>query len=449
MSLDDLDLTGGSALPSEPADAPGSSPDSAWPVGELTREIRDLLEGQFGNVWVAGEISNLRIPGSGHLYFTLKDDDATLASVMFKGQAARLGFTPEDGQAVLAKGELTVYEPRGQYQLKVSTLRPAGRGTLQERFEALKRKLEAEGLFEPDAKRELPVFPERVGIVTSLQGAAFQDFCQVLQRRAPGIQIVARGVRVQGDSAAGEIAAAVGQFSAEAGTAQGVDVLILARGGGSLEDLWAFNEEPVARALHACVLPTITGVGHETDFTIADFVADLRAPTPSAAAEIVARDWADWAGEVAALRSRLSRTMGHELEVQRHRLERLRTSPLFREPRRVLERLAQRLDEFRGDLTDALQRGVQEKRNQLQLLQTRWRGADPRRVLRMKRNELRQLEARLRALSPDATLARGFAMVTTPEGKLVKKADATLVGQQVNIRLAQGSAEAEVKKISE
>ncbi|MEM1060568.1 MAG: exodeoxyribonuclease VII large subunit [Verrucomicrobiota bacterium] len=450
MSLDDLDLTGGSALPPEPAaDAPGAGPDSAWPVGELTREIRDLLEGRFGEVWVAGEISNLRVPGSGHLYFTLKDDEATLAAVMFKGQAARLGFRPEDGAAVLAKGEITVYEPRGQYQLKVSAMRPAGRGTLQERFEALKRKLEAEGLFDPETKRELPVFPLRVGIVTSLSGAAFQDFCQVLGRRAPGIQIVARGVRVQGEEAAGEIAAAVDAFGREAGTPRGVDVLVLARGGGSLEDLWAFNEEPVARALHACPLPTVAGVGHETDFSIADFVADVRAPTPSAAAEIVSRDWADWRGETAALRARLDRALRHELEGQRHRLARLSGSPLFREPRRVIERLAQRLDERRAGLATALRYAVRERRGNFELLRARWNATDPRRALAAKRRELRQVEARLRALSHESTLARGFAIVTDAQGKVLKRADAKLVGQEVRLRLAQGGATAEVKRVEE
>jgi len=445
---DDFDLTGGSALPAQPEpDAPGSTPEAAWPVGELTREIRDLLEGRFGDVWVAGEISNLRIPGSGHLYFTLKDDDATLAAVMFKGQAARLGFTPEDGQAVLAKGEITVYEPRGQYQIKLTTMRPAGRGTLQERFEALKRKLEAEGLFDPHAKKPLPVFAERVGIVTSLNSAAFQDFCHVLARRAPGVKICARGVRVQGEGAAGEIAAAIGAFSREAGTPRGVDVLVVARGGGSLEDLWAFNEEPVARAIRACALPVVTGVGHETDFTIADFTADVRAPTPSAAAEIVARDRADWRAEVNSHRQRLRRSVVHRLEVQRHRLERLATSPLFREPRRVIERLSQRLDERRMGLAAALRRAVRERRARFEHLRTRWNSVEPKRALAQKRKDLAQLEARLRSLSHERTLARGFAMVTDDDGRLVKSADPKLVGKDVHIRLAKGAATAEVKRV--
>ncbi len=269
---------------------PGASAQLPISVRDLTATIREVLEQSFDEVWVAGEISNLRAPGSGHLYFTLKDATATLAVVMFRNDAARIGFTLQDGLAVVVRGAVTVYEARGQYQLQAAEVRTRGLGSLQQRFEELKRRLDAEGLFALERKRELPVFPEKIGIVTSLQGAVLQDMLQILQRRAPGIRLFVRGVRVQGPGAAQEIAEAIGAFSAQ----QAVDLVVIARGGGSLEDLWAFNEEVVARAIGACVVPTISAVGHETDFTIADFVADLRAPTPSAAAELLTRDWNDW-----------------------------------------------------------------------------------------------------------------------------------------------------------
>src|SRR5271156_5141767 len=257
-------------------ETPGVSAQNPISITDLTSTIRELLETGLGEIWVAGEISNFRAPGSGHLYFTLKDETATLSAVMFQREARRAGFALADGQAVLVRGTITVYEARGQYQIQVAEIRPRGQGSLQQRFEELKRRLAAENLFDLERKRELPVFPETIGIVTSLQGAVLQDMLNILKRRAPGIAIKVRGVRVQSVGAAEEIAQAIGEFSAEAK----VDIVIVARGGGSLEDLWAFNEEIVARAIAASDIPIITGIGHEIDFTIADFVADLRAPTP-------------------------------------------------------------------------------------------------------------------------------------------------------------------------
>ena len=404
-------------------------------VGQLTRQIRSALEDRIGEVWVRGEISNLRAPGSGHLYFTLKDDDGLIACVMFRAAAGRLPMPLRDGLAVRLHGKITVYEARGQYQIMVDEVRPEGLGTLQERFEALKRKLLGEGLFEAERKRELPVFPETVGIVTSLQGAVLQDFCRILGRRAPGIVIRVRGVRVQGSGAAEEIAAAVAAFSEEGA----VDLIVVARGGGSLEDLWAFNEEVVARALAASALPTISAVGHETDFTIADFVADLRAPTPSAAAELLSRDWAEWRAAVAACRDRMARAARQRLAWEKERWLRLSGHALFREPARVLAQMGQRLDDLQDELKKGLRRAVAAKRQEWEAARLRWSGADPRAVVARRREMLGQWEARLKALGPDATLARGYAMVLDADGRLVRRAAAVKPGQDLAIRLADGT----------
>jgi exodeoxyribonuclease VII large subunit len=417
---------------------PGASAQNPVSITDLTATIRDLLESGIGEVWVSGEISNLRAPGSGHLYFTLKDASATLAAVMFQREARRVGFALEDGQAVLARGAITVYEARGQYQIQVAEVRPRGLGSLQQRFEELKRKLQAENLFDLDRKRELPVFPETIGIVTSLQGAVLQDMLQILQRRAPGIRIKVRGVRVQGPGAAQEIADAVEAFS----TDQNVDLVIVARGGGSLEDLWAFNEEVVARALASCSLPTISAVGHETDFTIADFVADLRAPTPSAAAELLTRDWAEWREVIDQLRARLNRTTRQILTGHRDHLTRLASSYALREPRRVVRQWAQRLDDLQINLHAAAHNTIQSHQQELRLLQARLSAHHPNRELERRRNHLTQLGARLRALGPQATLDRGYALVIDKQGHPISKADKKLEGQPVQIILSKGTVEA-------
>jgi exodeoxyribonuclease VII large subunit len=409
-------------------------------VRDLTATIREVLEESFDEVWVAGEISNLRAPGSGHLYFTLKDATATLAVVMFRNDAARIGFTLQDGLAVVVRGAVTVYEARGQYQLQAAEVRTRGQGSLQQRFEELKRRLDAEGLFALDRKRDLPVFPEKIGIVTSLQGAVLQDMLQILQRRAPGIRIFVRGVRVQGPGAAQEIADAVGAFSAE----QAVDLVVVARGGGSLEDLWAFNEEVVARAIAACSLPTISAVGHETDFTIADFVADLRAPTPSAAAELLTRDWNDWRQEVANLGARLERNVRQVLAEQRRHLARLASSYALREPRRVVRQWSQRIDELREGLHDGARWALQSRREELQRLAARLKNRHPARDLAQRRAHLAHLAARLRALGPQGTLDRGYALVLDAEGRPVSKAAKALEGKPVSLVLAKGTASAQV-----
>jgi exodeoxyribonuclease VII large subunit len=419
---------------------PGVSAQNPISVTDLTSTIRDLLETGIGEVWVAGEVSNFRAPGSGHLYFTLKDATATLAAVMFQREARRVGFALADGQAVLARGTITVYEARGQYQIQVVEIRARGQGSLLQRFEELKRKLQAEGLFESERKRKLPVFPEVIGVVTSLQGAVLQDMLNVLKRRAPGIRIRVRGVRVQGLGAAEEIAQAIAEFSA----AGDVDLLVVARGGGSLEDLWAFNEEPVARALAACAVPTISAVGHETDFTIADFVADLRAPTPSAAAELLTRDWAEWRETLGKLSSRLTRTTRQVLGEQQRNLARLASSYALREPRRVVRQWAQRLDDLRETLRDAAKLNLQRRGHALSLLKARLAAHHPAREIESRRNHVTHLAARLRALGPQGTLDRGYALVLDPQGKPLTQAKKAKPGDAWKIVLSKGMVGAQV-----
>lgn len=428
----------GPELPGIEAPSPGVSAQNPISVSVLTSTIRDLLETGIGEVWVSGEISNFRAPGSGHLYFTLKDESATLAAVMFQREARRAGFAMADGQAVLARGTITVYEARGQYQIQVVEIRPRGQGSLQQRFEELKRKLDADGLFALEGKRELPVFPETIGIVTSLQGAVLQDMLQILQRRAPGIRILVRGVRVQGVGAAQEIADAVAAFSTDAN----IDLLVVARGGGSLEDLWAFNEEVVARALAASSVPTISAVGHETDFTIADFVADMRAPTPSAAAELLTRDWSEWRETVAALQARLDRTTRQVLADHRRNLSRLASSYVLREPRRVVRQWAQRLDDLREGLHETATRAIDSRQQELSVLKARLAAHHPKRELERRRNHLKQLAARLRALGPQGTLDRGYALVLDAQGHPISKAKKELEGKPVRIVLSKGMVSA-------
>jgi exodeoxyribonuclease VII large subunit len=424
-------------------ETPGASAQRPISVADLTASIRQLLESELGEVWVAGEISNYRAPGSGHLYFTLKDAGATLAAVMFQREARRAGFVLADGMAVLVRGTVTVYEARGQYQIQVAEIRPRGQGSLQQRFEELKRRLQAEGLFETARKRPLPAFPEIIGVVTSLQGAVLQDMLNILKRRAPGLRLRVRGVRVQGAGAALEIAAAIRAFSQE----RTVDLLVVARGGGSLEDLWAFNEEPVARALAACAVPTISAVGHETDFTIADFVADLRAPTPSAAAELLTRDWADWRTTVDKLRARLERCTRQTLAEQRRQLSRLAGSYALREPRRVLRQMAQRLDDLRESLRGAALDSVRHRRQALALLRTRLGAHPPAREIERHRAHLVHLAARLRGLGPQGTLDRGYALVLDSDGLPLREARAQVEGRDVRVVLAKGVLVAGVKEV--
>ena len=421
---------------------PGASARVPISVRTLTAQIRDALEENFDEVWVEGEISNFRSPGSGHLYFTLKDDTATLAAVMFRMDAARIGFALKDGQAVLAKGRITVYEARGQYQLQVSEVRARGQGGLQQRFEELKAKLQAEGLFALERKRPpARLSGEHRGRDLAPRRRAARHPAGVCRRRAPGIRIYVRGVRVQGPGSAEEIAQAIRAFSADAT----VDLLVVARGGGSLEDLWSFNEEVVARALAAAGMPTISAVGHETDFTIADFVADLRAPTPSAAAELLTRDWNDWRQAVTELRSRMDRCARVVLAGHRRHLGRLTSSYALREPRRVVRQWAQRLDDFRLELRAAAAAALRERKILVQQLGARLKSRPPSKELERRRAHLGHLVARLRALGPQGTLDRGYALVLDDKNRPVMKAEKTTESQAVRVVPQPGRGNGEAR----
>ena len=410
-------------------------------VSALTAQIKEILEDQVGEVSVAGEISNLRRQSSGHYYFTLKDEGSQIPCALFQGSALRLKMAPKDGAKVVAQGEVSVYAPRGAYQLIVRSLEPVGKGDLHQRFEELKSKLEAEGLFSAERKRELPYFVQRVALVTSPTGAAVRDAIHVLQRRCPRIRITVFGVKVQGEGAAEEVAEAI----EEIGRRKMADVVLVVRGGGSLEDLWAFNEEVVARAVVASPIPVISGVGHETDFTICDFVADVRAPTPSVAAEMVSQPDVDWVEELRAWRDRLGEAAVDFLEEKRRRLGDLAGSYVFREPRKMVEMSGQRVDELAVQLTRGLESGWRYRKQYAEGLLGRWLALRPERRFRELSLRVQAAADRLRAMGPEETLKRGYALVQTAEGKLVRNVEpARRIGDLV-VRFSDGKLEVKVK----
>lgn len=436
-------------------------------VSELTRSIRDLLTGAFGKVQVEGEISSLRRQSSGHQYFTLKDDRSQIACVLFARNAQR---QPElaDGMQALVRGELTVYEVRGQYQIIVSEVQEAGAGVLAARFEALKKKLQSEGLFEPERKRPLPKFPRTVGIVTSPTGAAIRDMINVLHRRAPWMKIVIYPARVQGKGAAEEIAAAVRKFNDFARLKiPKPDILIIGRGGGSAEDLWEFNEEVLARAIFASEIPVVSAVGHETDFTISDFVADMRAPTPSAAAEIIAPDSAEWLRRLRQMEGFFQRKVANEIEQLRSQLANFARSALVREPRRRLDSWQQQTDLAREALLRNVQLQYERSRQRVTSLTAILRQHRPDALVAMKRGELKNLVQRLRelvshsleqrrqaleshasmlrVLAPETTLKRGFSITTDESGRLIRSAAAVKKGMQIRTRLHDGEVRSRVE----
>jgi exodeoxyribonuclease VII large subunit len=383
-----------------------------YTVRELTAEVRAVLEDGFSAIWVEGEISNFKHHTSGHMYFTLKDAEAQIRGVMFRGNNRLLKFQPTDGQAVLVFGTVTVYERRGEYQIGVEFMEPRGIGALQLAFEQLKAKLGAEGLFDPARKRSLPRLPRKIGIITSPTGAVIRDMLTIIGRRFPGLAILIAPVQVQGETAAAEVAAAIGRLGRRAD----LDVLIVARGGGSLEDLWAFNEEVVARAIAASPLPVISAVGHETDVTIADFVADLRAPTPSAAAELVVAQRDELAQRVDDLASRASGAVTALIAARQERVRMLQRHLALLSPAARVERQAERL----------------------QTLQQRLLGWWDRSHLR-REERVRFLAGKLDALSPLAILARGYAICfALPRRRVLKAAGEAAVGSQVAVRLQQG-----------
>jgi exodeoxyribonuclease VII large subunit len=445
-------------------------------VSELTRAIRSTLELKIGRVWVEGEISNYRKQGSGHQYFTLKDDRSQLPCVLFnsnRGGAPAVVVAPlADGQCVQAFGEVTVYEARGQYQLIVELVQPRGLGALQARFEALKRKLQAEEA----RKQPLPRFPARIGLVTSPTGAALQDMLHVLRRRAPWVSLLIHPVRVQGQGAALEIAGAIAELNAWAGTdrtrgdaRREVDLIVIARGGGSMEDLFEFNEEVVARAVAASRLPVVSAVGHEIDFTIADFVADVRAPTPSAAAEIIVPDLADLQRQLAATGQVLTRRLSERVGFARERIQGFARTALTREPLRRLLESRQRLDHVEESLRRWVRAETGQHRRRLDELAGRLRPADLRLGWTMRSEKLqalrgqlqrgarqsgehlrRQLQAReglLRLLGPQGTLARGYSITLNADGQVIHSVTEVSSGKRLITRLQDGELSSTIDQV--
>jgi exodeoxyribonuclease VII large subunit len=392
-----------------------------YSVSRLTRDIKDLLETTFPRLWVEGEISNVKQHSSGHLYFILKDENAQIRCAMWRFQAGNLLFRPEDGLKVVIEADLQVYERGGNYQLVVYQIHPAGIGELQLAFEQMKKRLQSEGLFDESHKKSIPLYPERIGIVTSPTGAALRDIISVISGRYPGIQLILNPVRVQGEGAANEIAVAIEEFN-QYGQ---VDLLIVGRGGGSLEDLWAFNEEKVARAIFQSHIPIVTAIGHEIDYTIADFVADRRAPTPSAAGEMVVKDYQELVGVLAYYQEKFSLTLLRKLTNYRERILNLKKSYAFRRPQDIVYQKMQQLDE-------------QSRKIQLA---TQY-------LLRLKTHQLSNLCDRLRALSPLDVLKRGYS-ICYKDGQIVKDIAQINIEDMVKVKLYKGDFESKVKKLGD
>jgi exodeoxyribonuclease VII large subunit len=434
-------------------------------VSQLTALIQDKVETQFADVWVEGEISNCSLPASGHWYFVLKDDKAQVRAVLWKSAARLVKFRPRDGLKVLVRGGLRLYPPKGEYQISVEVIEPLGKGSLQQAFEDLKLALEKEGLFDPSKKRPLPMLPRRIGIVTSPTGAVIQDILRVLSTRFANLEIVLFPARVQGEGAAAEIVQGIRALN----RVPGLDVLIVARGGGSLEDLWAFNEEVVARALAGSRVPTISAVGHETDFTIADFVADLRAPTPSAAAERVIQAKTDLAERVEGLERRLHAGAQVVITRVRRRVESMTSHRVFAAERGRVRHYAQRIDDLGHRAERALRGRLERNRERLRhererLDSFRWERQLARRredlqkevallegrvraTLAQRRSALAGLAGKLESLSPLAVLSRGYALVWDERrGELVRRAGDLAAGAPLRIRVHEGELHAIITK---
>jgi exodeoxyribonuclease VII large subunit len=432
-------------------------------VAELTRAIRGTLETRFGAVWVEGEISNYKLHPSGHQYFTLKDQRAQISCVIFRNAMLSPREPIADGAHVQVYGNVSVFEARGQYQLSVQILQRHGFGVLQAKFEALKRKLEAEGLFAAERKRALPAFPQRIGIVTSPSGAAIRDILNILRRRAPWLQILISPVRVQGTGAAAEIAVAIRELATPNPNWPALDLIIVARGGGSIEDLWEFNEEIVARTIADVTVPIVSAIGHEIDFTIADFVADLRAPTPSAAAELVVPELIGLQRRIDELQSCLHKCLRHFLEHQQTRLRFLSERALARELLKRMRDAQQQLDLSRETLRRSIARKIENcrsalahmamglqarspmrefgvRRNQFADLRRRFASLPPR-LIGDARNRFAHVEGILRVLGPDATLRRGYSITMDERGKLIRSAKLVRPQMKVRTRLTDGEFE--------
>jgi exodeoxyribonuclease VII large subunit len=435
-----------------------------YSVSDLTARIRDLLAKNFTDVIVQGEISNCREAGSGHIYFTLKDERAQVRCVFFKQQQRGMKFRPEDGMKVSVRGSISVYEARGEYQIYVEVLEPLGRGALQLAFEQLKKRLEAEGLFDAGRKKPLPMLPRRIALITSPTGAAVRDVVRILTRRFPNVCLTLYPVRVQGEGAVAEIVTALSYFH----TKQAADVILLVRGGGSLEDLWAFNEEPVARAIAACSIAVVSGVGHETDFTIADFVADVRASTPSAAAELVLQTRREFDKHVYDLWARLEGSIHYRLLELSNRVNELAGRRGFRRPLDILRQQRQRSDDLTSRLAAGLRSRLESSRKRYTkahlgvasfdfrakiaafrlLLQRRTDDLAKRaeRIVRAKRERLERFSLQLAERSPLKVLERGYAIATDAAGNVLRDASQVSIGDAVNIQLHRGRLNTEVKK---
>lgn len=397
------------------------APQTVYTVSQLNQEIKTLLETTLPVIWLEGEISNLKLHSSGHVYFSLKDKDSQISAVMWRSRKANLFFTPQDGMKVLALGRVNVFHKRGYYQFDVIKLQPAGVGELQVAFEQLKQKLLEEGLFEEEHKKPIPSFPDRIGIVTSLTGAAIQDLLNIINRRFPGLEIVVNPVKVQGEGAAEDIAAALDDFN-EYGK---VDILIVGRGGGSLEDLWAFNEEAVARAIYRSKIPVISAVGHEIDYTISDFVADLRAPTPSAAAELAVPDREELFHRIQMLKKDVLELAVSKIRQERERLKGLVKSYSFMRTPDIVKQKQQQLDE----LVNGMKMTVRHHFDSIN-------------------SKTKHLEQRLRALAPDSVLKRGYSICKRIEdGLIIRNAEALKEADKLKIKFYQGSAISSVDKI--
>jgi len=437
-----------------------------WTVRDLVSTVRTHIEREYGDVWVEGEISNFRAHDSGHLYFTLKDQNAQIRAVMFRSSARLLRFRPDDGMQIVLRGRVTIYEDRGELQISAEYLEPKGAGALQVAFEQLKAKLEAEGLFDSSRKKAIPVLPSRIGIVSSPQAAALRDILNILRRRHHSANVLIFPAQVQGEAAALEVSAGVRYFN----KARNVDVIIVARGGGSAEDLAAFNHEGLARAVASSEIPIISAVGHETDFTIIDFVADRRAETPSAAAELVIRSRQEVEEQAEGLQQRLVRAIRYRLLMGRQVLTELAQHGAFARMMDAINQRQQKLDDLQYRVDRAERQILERSRRRLESASAAVRHYDLRRILASIRKELEaqagtmvaamrtsllrsqsrldQLASQLQALSPVAILERGYALVFDSRGNLLKNAAQVKVGDEISARLAKGSVTATVKKSS-
>lgn len=423
---------------SDQGEADAASDPQILTVSDLNKMIRQSLEGQFGLIWVKAEISNFKPHSSGHFYFSLKDDGSQISAVMFRGFNSRLKFKPENGMEVVVRGRVTVYEPRGSYQIFCELMEPVGVGALQLAYEQLKEKLKAEGLFDPSRKKQLPFMPKRIVIVTSPTGAAIRDMLNVLSRRARGLEVTIIPAVVQGAQAPAEIVRAI-ELAQKVG---GFDVMIVGRGGGSMEDLWGFNDERVARAIANCKIPVISAVGHEVDFTISDFVADMRAPTPSAAAELVVRNATDLLEKLSLIQARLVGLVNKNIQLDKRQLQALEKGLV--DPKRRLQDFALRLDELIQRLDLATHHLVEDKRQLVVIL--RHRLGDPAAKLQLAHQKLMRLSDLLDSLSPLKVVGRGYSIVKK-DHEVIKESAQLRVGDSVRMQFARGYAKAKIEEL--